>query len=62
MEFNPSKCQVVQVTGSRSQSSSITLHGHVLETVTCAKYLGDGGGGGLGEAGGGGVDVSSGLT
>ena len=49
MEFNPSKCQVVQVTGSRKPINCIyRLHGHVLETVTSAKYLG--------------VDVSSGLT
>lgn len=41
MEFNPSKCQVVQVTGSRKPiSASYRLHGEVLETVSCAKYLG----------------------
>ena len=49
MEFNPSKCQVVQVTGSRKPiNCTYRLHGHVLETVTSAKYLV--------------VDVSSGLT
>ncbi|MEW8546320.1 MAG: reverse transcriptase family protein, partial [Candidatus Thiodiazotropha sp.] len=49
MEFNPSKCQVVQVTGSRRPlNTSYTLHGQVLETVTCAKYLG--------------VDISNGLS
>ena len=49
MEFNPSKCQVVQVTGSRKPiNCTYRLHGHVLEAVTSAKYLG--------------VDVSSGLT
>ena len=49
MEFNPSKCQVVQVIGSRKPTNcTYKLHGHVLETVTSAKYLG--------------VDVSSGLT
>ena len=49
MEFNPSKCQVVQVTRSRKPiSCTDRLHGHVLETFTSAKYLG--------------VDVSSGLT
>ena len=49
MEFNPSKCQMVQVTGSRKPINCTNrLHGHVLETVTSAKYFG--------------VDVSSGLT
>ena len=39
MEFNPSKCQVVQVTGSRNpiSASLYRLHGGVLETVSCAK-------------------------
>ena len=42
MEFNPSKCQVVQVTGSRNpiSASLYQLHGEILETVSCAKYLG----------------------
>ena len=41
MQFNPSKCQVVQVTGSKSPfKSEYILHGQVLETVTCARYLG----------------------
>ena len=41
MEFNPSKCQVVQVTGSRRPMNTIyMLHGQVLEAVTSAKYLG----------------------
>ena len=51
MQFNPSKCQVVQVTGSKSKkpiNSEYILHGQVLETVTCARYLG--------------VDVSSTLS
>ncbi|MCG8078312.1 MAG: reverse transcriptase family protein, partial [Candidatus Thiodiazotropha taylori] len=51
MEFNPSKCQVVQVTGSNSKKpikATYKLHGEVLETVTCAKYLG--------------VDISSNLS
>ena len=41
MQLNPSKFQVVQVTGSKSPyiAESI-LHGQVLETVTCARYLG----------------------
>ena len=37
MEFNPSKCQVVHVAGSKRD---YILHGQVLECVTCAKYLG----------------------
>ena len=49
MEFNPSKCQVVQVAGSRKPvSATYVLHGVALETVTCARYLG--------------VDVSSNLS
>ena len=51
MQFNPSKCQVVQVTGSKSKkpiNSEYILHGQVLETVICARYLG--------------VDVSSTLS
>ena len=42
MEFNPSKCQVVRVTTSRSEiiNSVYTLHGQVLEVVTSARYLG----------------------
>ena len=49
MEFNPSKCQVIQVTGSRKPiNATYRLHGLVLETVTCARYLG--------------VDISSDLT
>ena len=49
MEFNPSKCQVVEVTTSRKASnSSYILHGHVLEVVSCARYLG--------------VDISNGLS
>ena len=40
MQFNPSKCQVVQVTGSKSPiKSEYILHGQVLETVACARYL-----------------------
>ena len=44
MEFNPSKCQVIQVTGSRKPINA----NYLLETVTCARYLG--------------VDISSGLS
>ena len=41
VEFNPSKCQVVQVTTFRKASNfSYILHGHVLEFVSCARYLG----------------------
>ena len=49
MEFNPSKCQVVQVTSSKNLiNTAYTLHGQILEVVACAKYLG--------------VDISSGLS
>ena len=49
MEFNPSKCQVVHVAGSkRPVKRDFILHGQVLESVTCAKYLG--------------VDISGSLT
>ena len=49
MEFNPSKCQVVQVTTSRKPSNfSYIPHGHVLELVSCARYFG--------------VDISNGLS
>ena len=41
MEFNPSKCTVIQVTRSKKLIPSVyTLHGHILETVSSAKYLG----------------------
>ena len=39
----PRNAQVIQVTGSRSRkpvSANYCLHGQILETVTCAKYLG----------------------
>ena len=49
MEFNLSKCQVVHVAGSkRPVKRDYILHGQVLESVTCAKYLG--------------VDISCSLT
>ena len=49
MEFNPSKCQVVHATGSKIPiKKDYVLHGQVLESVSCAKYLG--------------VDISSSLT
>ena len=44
MEFNLSKCQLVHVT----LKTNYILHGHVLESIPCARYLG--------------VDISSGLT
>ena len=41
MMFNPSKCQVVHVTGSRKTvKTDYVLHGQVLESVPCARYLG----------------------
>ena len=41
MKFNPSKCKMVQVTGSRkSIASKYKLHDQVMETVTSAEYLG----------------------
>ena len=49
MEFNPSKCQVVYVAGSRKTvKTDYVLHGQVLESVPSARYLR--------------VDISSGLT
>ena len=40
MEFNPSKCQVVRVTTSKTIKNSVyTLHGQILEVVTSARYL-----------------------
>ena len=41
MEFNPSKCQVIRVTSSRTPlQTQYILHGQVLETVSSARYLG----------------------
>ena len=38
------KCQVIQVTGSRKHiNANYSIHGQVLETATCARYLGGGG-------------------
>ena len=49
MEFNPSKCQVIRVTTSRTPlQTQYILHGQVLEVVDCARYLG--------------VDISNNLT
>jgi hypothetical protein len=42
MEFHPEKCQVLHITRNRTRriNSSYTLHGHTLEVVDAAKYLG----------------------
>ena len=41
MRFNPLKCQVVHVTGSKKPvKRDYILHGQVLESVTSARYLG----------------------
>ncbi len=41
MEFHPEKCQVLTVTRKRTtQLHDYTLHGHILERVDEAKYLG----------------------
>ena len=41
MEFHPSKCQVLRVTNKRNPiDSQYNIHGHPLEEVNSAKYLG----------------------
>ena len=41
MEFNISMCKVVHVTGSRKTvKTDYVLHGQVLKSVLCARYLG----------------------
>jgi hypothetical protein len=41
MDFHPAKCNVLRITRKRSRTTyQYTLHGHVLEEVTAAKYLG----------------------
>ena len=41
MHFNPSKCQVINITKRKKKvETSYTLHGVTLEAVTSAKYLG----------------------
>ena len=41
MDFNPSKCQVIQITRARKPlQTTYTLHGQTLEITTDAKYLG----------------------
>ena len=49
MEFNPSKCQVIQITRSKTPiPTQYTFHNCILEPVSLAKYLG--------------VDISSNLS
>ena len=49
MEFNPSKCQVIHITTSKTPiPTQCTLHNCILESVSSAKYLG--------------VDISSDLS
>ena len=41
MKFHPDKCNVLHVTNRRNPiETSYNLHGHTLEAVTSAKYLG----------------------
>ena len=41
MEFHPSKCQTLSITRSRKPiQPSYVLHGHSLENLSSAKYLG----------------------
>ena len=41
MEFHPSKCQVLRVTNTKKPLlGQYTIHGHQLEQVNSAKYLG----------------------
>ena len=41
MEFNPSKCQVIQITRSKNPfPTQYTFHNCILESVSLAKYLG----------------------
>ena len=40
MEFNTSKCQVLYISRARQPiHSKYTLHGEILESVDCARYL-----------------------
>ena len=49
MEFNPSKCQVIHITRSKTPiPTQFTLHNCILESVSSVKYLG--------------VDISSDLS
>ena len=41
VEFNPSKCQVLHTSRARQPiHSQYTVHGEILESVDCARYLG----------------------
>ena len=41
MELHPAKCHVLRITKKKSKGTfPYTLHGHVLEEVKSAKYLG----------------------
>ena len=41
MEFHPAKCNVLRITRKKNRITfPYTLHGHVLEEVASAKYLG----------------------
>ena len=41
MEFHPQKCQVLHITSKRKPVlASYTIHGHTLEEISSAKYLG----------------------
>ena len=41
MHFNPSKCQVIQITRSKNPiPTQFTFHNCILESVSLAKYLG----------------------
>ena len=41
MKFNATKCQVLQVTNKRNPiTASYSIHGHTLEAVSSAKYMG----------------------
>jgi len=40
MSFYPSKCQLLRITKRSPIQYDYTLHGHVLEQVSTAKYLG----------------------
>ncbi len=41
MVFHPSKCNILRITRKKTEAiHQYTLHGHVLENVSSAKYLG----------------------
>lgn len=41
MEFNPTKCQIINVTKTKSViKPQYQLHGQVIESVSIAKFLG----------------------